>query len=644
MHFAEAFATTRREQPIRYAADAHDLDTWHRALLPERVRFTDSTRDQRRSAQVRNSDRLPRLVFADWLDERGYAAYADVVRRHAEAASRDVSDEPPAATNSYHFTERDHNEHDGDDLPDVERHPPGSLSADAWTAFHRGRGIHGLTAGFTLPADADSGEHRYVYHTFTAPEAEVAATLQRLREEGFHVADSGTNRRLLSAERPVQHKRDGDPLIRRKLNSKHQKNRAERNRKLTPAELAAKIRDLVVKTPRTLSKVQSALRLDGATTAAAIQHGEESGLLKTVPTARGRRVEPHSGTPPHTTSSASDSMDTSAHYAREFARHFAAYRAPEGGVSVKGLYYPGGQLVPDLTKFAAEPKVAEEVAMAPAGSFKGSQQFAPVRDAEPQVIRPRGGDYRGSKQLQVLPPRPNGLRMVEPATPKPEPRPLPSLSKRIAGSGSVGSRLTRPMKPPPPRSAPPPKPKPKAAAKPKDDGVPIRRRTANPSLLDKLRRLIAKNLQPTRYSRGDHSHEAFHAAIRSADPMDRLPSLVYADWLDEQGQSAHAEIVRRHQQRAETQNAPAYHSHFSMHHDNGAVSVQGYPLGDSTQYAVQVGLTSPENGDRSSHYVYTSHEDAQRLLSQLESEGVVNADLARIRLDRHVARNSAPAA
>jgi len=795
MTLADAFAAAYREQPVRYATK-QEMTT---AVANRAMR----------------ADHLPSLVYADWLEENGQPERAAFIRRVASDKNFKPTVGLSVAGDQRAVLERVGAE-PGDDYLDLfpHDHDHSSLSL-VLTAPHHERPDWTQSVRYAVPMPAD----------------EAKRTVAALHEEGVKGGDRVREHLDFLhpevLERPTQMKRDGDPAIQRKLNSKYQKSRAVRNRALTPAELAERIRALVAKRPRSTSQLQSSLRLDAAAARAAIEHGERAGVLKRTPTAKGTRVEPHSGPPPHTNPSASE------------AAKYAAYRAPEGGVAVRGVYYPGGQLVPDLAKFAAgspkpkssllmrlrsllkrKPKpeqplrYAKPVAATAAwsqhpqisqlhtSSFtdgggnrfemeavqrkpghvmmefsnldamqhgktptektgtgrshevfanvasrlsgylhehrphvvhfsatetepsrvrlyhaavkraeqfhpdyvgytrggEGAQRFAlvhkdhaaaaekegwkpavekaakyaadPHRDAPTVHVtrHPETGEIRvwpksGRKDVTVrsvaqlnvirrgyagplgsrnappdLPPDavvvhgPGGLFVSRPLIPG-EARHVVTLFDETSGR-EVGAALS-----------------PRVVVADREEGAAEATRRAFPPRRTKAAKLSRSEslanafAAVVRYSTDGHSHEAFHHSIYRGHYTDRLPALVYADWLEENGQNAHAEIVRRHQQRAEELNLSAFHGHAVASNDErhvfGEPTVESYPLGVSAgedAHLIGVGYSAAggegKPGTRHVHFVRTTAEDAHRLATRLEEEGVEGGRGARIRLER----------
>lgn len=174
--------------------------------------------------------------------------------------------------------------------------------------------------------------------------------------------------------------------------------------------------------------------------------------------------------------------------------------------------------------------------------------------------------------------------------------------------------------------------------------------TTDPPTLARLKelarrmKLSRRGDRPVRYS----SHEAFHRTMVSR-ANDSLPALVYADWLEENGQHGHAKVVRDHQQRAfggsstgvATYHYPAYDT--DPHTQHGATpDVDTWPTynpshtgpGRDTTQAVAVRYHDPETNTTSYHVGLYPAEEAHRLVSQMEEEGVRDADLARTHIER----------
>lgn len=148
---------------------------------------------------------------------------------------------------------------------------------------------------------------------------------------------------------------------------------------------------------------------------------------------------------------------------------------------------------------------------------------------------------------------------------------------------------------------------------------------------------MARKGKPQRYN-----HGAFHAEMLSK-PNDRLPHLVYADWLEENGFPHYGEIVRRSVEASQSlPDAPATMSHrvhrFDPGWSPGRPHVHVYIRSDGA--SLSVGFTKPAgrsaNSVRTYHVVHTTPEDAHRLLTGLESEGISEATAARHHLEnRH---------
>ncbi len=71
--------------------------------------------------------------------------------------------------------------------------------------------------------------------------------------------------------------------------------------------------------------------------------------------------------------------------------------------------------------------------------------------------------------------------------------------------------------------------------------------------------IVDLNAELVRYSL-EAEEKAFHQALHD-NPRDHTTPLVYADWLEEQGQAGVAEIIRRHMKRQPEKDATYDHPH-----------------------------------------------------------------------------------
>lgn len=138
----------------------------------------------------------------------------------------------------------------------------------------------------------------------------------------------------------------------------------------------------------------------------------------------------------------------------------------------------------------------------------------------------------------------------------------------------------------------------------------------------------------------EHTHEDFIRAMRQ-NPGESVHSLAFADWLDENGQPAYAEIVRGHVARSNA--GPHYHTwanaltdaaarespyapvaaawrNFGPHDHLRTVAVHHYYPVDDVPGRTSGGVY---------HSVTVPPEDAARLLAGLESEGISGVPGAR---------------
>lgn len=686
MHFADAFAAVYREQPLRYATDAEMLGGLHHTTISGRFRGGDR--------EAESHDRLPSLVFADHLDETDRPHHAtfvrEAMRQHEggqEALPPGVFYWPRAAVTATRVTSPDRT-----DFKSVVYAIP--LSAGA--------------ARLSLWWNAGSGDdgHRFLAHGAYAPHARVHDTLDALEREGADVREAREALAPYIGERPTRMSRDGDPAIARKLNSKHQRNRAERNRKLTPAELAERIRALVAKRPRSTSQLQSSLRLDATAAKAAIEHGERAGLLRTSPTTRGggRRVEPHGGTPPHTDQPAAAKYALA--FSGERAVRYAAYRAPEGGVAVKGVYYPGGQLVPDLQKFAAgtpKPTLRERLRALLKRKSKGEQPLRyakPVADAAAWQPHPTAAGWHttrfsvpgGSSYYMVAKPAAAAGRVsvsfnnTSVNGPEANPTGVTGTGQSHAVFKHVADRVSGYLhaKTPPAlhfgadetpsrqrlyraavarahefhpdyvgfhRTTPSGRAEfamvHKDHAADFDDGE--WERAEQPKRKSRAASLADAFAEVVRYASGDgRSREAFLNAIENAyDDGDHLPSLVFADWLEENEMPTAATHVRR--VAAENPvfsgkpHAVDFHSPFHEGRQSkpGDTYVSAYPRSPSESV---VSLRFLANGrlkggnNEIGYHLSLPHAEAAKVLAEMHDEGVRHADSERVGIERHLSR------
>lgn len=133
--------------------------------------------------------------------------------------------------------------------------------------------------------------------------------------------------------------------------------------------------------------------------------------------------------------------------------------------------------------------------------------------------------------------------------------------------------------------------------------------------------------KPKKYSREDHAAFAAHMA---ENPHDKLPALVYADYLAEHGMPVAEAIVREHVDRV----GPPVSTAFSGAGINGGTSVSTWPMGSASPNMHSV-LFRAHTGDgkrHSSFFWSGPHAQAHDLLSALDAEGHPGAKAALRRL------------
>lgn len=634
--------TARRGKPRRYAAHPTDLETWYRTLNPVQLGGN----------QV---DTLPHLVFADFLDEQGHPAHAEVVRENQRRAEVEQANEavngwpqrmPSETIQSYGF---DPAWQSGFDTPDREVHPLGRVSAHAWSAGPNGR--YGLTVGYTL---SDGDRHRHVSHLLYGQADQVVDLLRRLQAEGVHVADTSTHRRLLRQHPPAEQM------------SRPRRQNPARSQQMSRTRYAAgePPRKPIPRTEH-MRAWEDAHRSGHIVTEAEAQAAANASYSKPgLP-----QVQAKHGIAEHLrgTRLAMHLLQLRREFARDPELHARLTAAlldrGLGPVSVEGQSAPlrnaegNWKRIGELLKQAGHPwgtaynwhRIGESLAVDNLvrefvqGAVKVRdpkklyattlKHFDPATGSAASHNTKPGEKTRMGGQMQAFWDAlrqhvGSKLRGVYHASHYNDAALARSLRRQayreqdaaeVAGRvPKVGPESVRPLVVPKP---PVVKPKTSSAA-------------------DYLGFLPGFG-SAERYRRGKpvrYSHEAFHREM-VARHKDTLPPLVYADWLDEQGQTAHAEVVRRHQQMAETgQTFPATH-HYTFHGDGRhAVTarpvVEEWPATSSGEHVVSVGYSDPVTREHSYHAALLSPEDAFHLARRLESEGVYGGELARVRIAR----------
>lgn len=275
-------------------------------------------------------------------------------------------------------------------------------------------------------------------------------------------------------------------------------------------------------------------------------------------------------------------------------RLFAAYRSPAGGMVVRGTYYAGGKMVPDLQKFAeGEDEHADARKIALHNLLPDSEAFVP---------RPAKSPFRD-------PPR---KRLVD--------RLRSAYRSKAGTAGRLASAVVS------------------AAAPSQNDVAKFldQRQEADRKVLvkkGKFRRLVsaarlrlARKGKPVKYS-----HEAF-ARHMVANPHDRVAPKVYADYLEERDKPIAAEMIRKY---ADQFGGPEVAKDYTGESEHKGLPFVNLFVGDaaSDQYTLRYSVPVDKKIVSFAHDM--DGDDAVRHLTALADEGHNGAEQSLNWIKRH---------
>lgn len=516
------------EQVVRYAAHPADLETWHRTL--DHV-YPYST--------PHNRDSLPRLAFADFLEERGHPAVAQVVRWHQRQAEEDeqraIKGLRPGETLAY--SHRPLSPAATLLMPDQNRVGPSGFYGEL---NYNGAGRWWVKVG------APSRDH-FIHHIAAGSAAEIHPLVQRLRDEGVAFPD---------AETPSNDLYDSD---RRSLLE-----RLEADARPKPHAYARAVRYAAGDTASPedrdalLALVRAGRHDLGPVLADALEERNEHHDPETLELLR-------SGTTPF--------------YLHERGGRWAARTWPRLTITdIRRLSSgKGNQMFRSSVMRMYGARLEREVHQGHGGNYVVESSDHPHHEGRVWKV------YRFEPD--------NGFAYY---TPKNDARDLPT---------DFGSREAA-----------------HAAA---------RHLAVHGRLPDaQAEHLSRRGDRPVRYS----THEAFHDELRR-NPHNRLPALVYADWLEDQGQSGYAHLIRLHQQAAERVNGRAYDL---IHKPSGAGVSPTVGVAFGGTGSPHVTVLHPVARDLAISFGATMPlAEVHSLLVRMEGEGVRAAGGHRQRLEEY---------
>jgi uncharacterized protein (TIGR02996 family) len=143
-------------------------------------------------------------------------------------------------------------------------------------------------------------------------------------------------------------------------------------------------------------------------------------------------------------------------------------------------------------------------------------------------------------------------------------------------------------------------------------------RKSNRRLGQGRRRRMARRSAPVRYS-----HAAFHAAMHD-NPHDTTPPLVYADYLEENGMPAHAEVIRRSMEGWRAVGGPGVN--FEQHIPNSVGPGQSWgesaPMTRHGGHWLSLGIRLASHPNKSAYVsTFVPSADHDRLVPMLLDEG-----------------------